>query len=51
MGFEVYVYARDPSRRGSADNVAAAVNCSVENEAVFNLNPRGVVKSSRSIVN
>ena len=42
------MYAIEPSRIGRADKVAAAVNCSAENDAVCNLNPLGVVKSRRS---
>ena len=44
------MYAIEPSRIGSADRVAAAVNCSATNEAVCSLNPLGVAKSRRSHV-
>jgi hypothetical protein len=49
-GFEVNVYASDPSRIGSAESVAAAVNWSAEKEAVCKRRPLGVVKSRRSDV-
>ena len=44
------MYAIEPSRIGSADRVAAAVNCSATNDAVCSLNPAGVVKLSKSTV-